>query len=178
MSRIEDEAIAVTSALIKDQEIRFDENEQRRLAALLCLITMRLEFLSHMRAIPLEDRLHLKQYGEPPKLWTIWITKYLGEKADDHWSRFCAMQVGSTPPDKVGAVHCNTQVTTMVIGKLCAHLFSSTVSPIIGYEGIRLARIWPLTGLGIDSRFIPGIDDKAVVWLHEALARESKPVPR
>jgi hypothetical protein len=178
MSIIEDEAIPVASSLIKGETFLLDEDSQHKLAAFLCLISMRLQFLGRMHAIPAVDRLYLKENGCPPALWAIWLARYAGEKPDEHWSRFLGMQLGSTPTDKVGPDHCNTQVTTLVIGKLCAHLFSSTETPVLGYEGIRLTRIWPPTGLGIGTEFIPPVTDKAIIWLHEALARESKPLPK
>ena len=178
MSRIEDDAIKTATALIKDEPLSLTENAQRELAAFLCLISMRLEFLGRLRAIPATDRIYLKDHKLPPASWMVWIAKYTGEKADEHWSRYCGMQLGLTPTDKVGAEHCNTQVTTLIIGKLCAHLFSSTEIPFEGYEGARLTRIWPLTGLALDTRFLPDISDAAVVSLHEALARESKPMKR
>lgn len=178
MSGIEDDAIPVTTALVNDEPYTLDEESQRHLAAFLSLISMRLEFLGRMRAIPATDRLYLKANRLPPPSWMIWIAKYAGEKADEHWSRYCGIQVGLTPADKVGPDYCNTQVTTLVLGKLCAHLFSSTELPFEGYEGARLTRIWPLTGLSLNTSFLPDISDEAVVSLHEALARESKPMKR
>ena len=178
MSQIEDEVIPVATSLINGELFQLDEISQRKLAAFLCLISMRLEFLGRMRAIPPSDRLYLREHHVPPVMWTIWITKYGGKRPDEHWSRYCGMQVGSTPADKVGPDYCNTQVTTLVIGQLCAHLFSSTETPILGYEGVRLARIWPLTGLGINTQFLPSLNDSEVISLHEAFARESVPISR
>jgi hypothetical protein len=184
MSGIESDAIPVTSPLITGVDLMLDEIGQRKLALLLCLITMRTEFLSNMRAIPESDRRFLMERRELPPLWSIWITKYGGDKSAENWSRYTGMQIALEsaaklqPPNEVGPYHCNSQCTTMVIGKLCAHVFSSTVTPILGYSGVRLTRIWPLTGLAIDSRFLPVLDDKQVVWLHEAFARESVPIPQ
>ena len=45
MSRIENDAIKTATALIKDEPLSLTENAQRELAAFLCLISMRLEFL-------------------------------------------------------------------------------------------------------------------------------------
>jgi hypothetical protein len=143
---------------------------------------MRLQFLGIMRPIPAWDRLYLKDHLEPPPLWSVWIAKYVGEKPDDQWSRFCALQVvssdDSTLADKMGAEYCNTQCTTLVIGKLCAHLFSSTVQPNLGYEGIRLTRIWPSSGFSLNTRFLPTLDDDQVVALHESVAANSVPLVR
>jgi hypothetical protein len=178
MSGIENDVIPAATQLIKGETFRFGESNQRQLAAFLCLISMRLEFLGIMRAIPAIDRHYLKDHLEPPVMWTIWVAAYAGAKPDEHWSRYCAMQVGSTPADIVGPEHCNTQVTTLVIGKLCAHLYSSTETPVLGYEGIQLTRIWPTSGLSIDTRFLPPLTDEDVVSLHEAFARESVPISK
>lgn len=178
MSQIENDVIPTATALINGKDFLLDEQSQCKLAAFLCLISMRVEFLGTLRAIPSADRLYLKERREPPSSWMIWITRYAGDKPGEHWSRYCGMQLESAPAEKVGPEHCNTQVTTLVIGKLCAHLFSSTEIPFDGYEGARLARIWPMTGLALDTRFLPDITDDAVISLHEALARESKPMMR
>jgi hypothetical protein len=182
MSGIEGAAVQVATPLILGNSFQLTHQNQQLLAAFLCLISMRLQFLGSMRPIPQSDRLYLKQNLHPPPLWMIWIARFAGEKADDHWSRFCGLQVvsqfDSTPPDKIGVEYCNTHCTTLVIGKLCAHLFSSTVSPVHGYEGIQLTRIWPPSGYDINTEFLPAVDGEQVIWLHEALARESKPLPR
>jgi hypothetical protein len=184
MSQIESDVIPIAKPLIKGEMLCLDETKQTQLAAFLCLISMRVEFLGRMRAIPPAHRCYIKDHQQPPAGWTIWIARYAGERPDEDWSRFCGMQIESvakgqvlTPRDKAGADYCNTQVTTMVIGKLCTHIVSSTENVVDGYEGIRLTRIWPLSGFSIDSRFLPTWDDKAVIWLHEALARESTPFP-
>jgi hypothetical protein len=182
MSGIEDDAIAVATPLIKGDDFQLTSEGQQTLASFLCLITMRLQFLGPMRPIPAEDRIFLKEHLEPPPIWAVWIAKYTGKEPDEHWSRFCALQVvsqdDSTPADKMGPHYCNTQTTTLVMGKLCAHLFSSTVQPILGYDGVRLTRIWPRSGFDLNTKFLPAIDDNAVVALHETLAANSIPVRR
>jgi hypothetical protein len=178
MSQIEDDVIPTATHLIKDEAFMLDDRQQCKLAAFLCLISMRLEFSGHMRATPASDHQYLMKNRKPPASWLIWIAKYAGDKPDEHWSRYSAVLLGSTPADKVGPEYCNTQCTTLVMGKLCAHLYSSTQMPIEGYEGIRLTRIWPLTGWRIDTRFLPALSDDILPWLHEAVARETPPLPK
>jgi hypothetical protein len=72
--------------------------------------------------------------------------------------------------------YCNTQCTTLVIGKLCVHLFSSTVQPVLGYDGVRLSRIWPRSGFNLNTAFLPTIADDAAIALHETLAANRKPL--
>jgi len=75
----------------------------------------------------------------------------------------------------VGPEDCNTQVTTIVAGQLCAHIFSSSVwGNFKGYQGAPLTQIWPPHQLPIDTRFIRSIDNAGLPWLHEAVAREGK----
>ena len=182
MSGIENAAIRFAPPLIKGEDFQLTEEAQRTLAAFFCLITMRLQFLGAMRPIPAWDRLYLKEHLEPPPLWFVWIAEYIGEKPDDHWSRFCGLQVvspnDSTPADKIGTDYCNTQCTTLVIGKLCVHLFSSTVDPVLGYEGIRLSQIWPRSGFALNTAFLPTIADDRVIALHESVAANSVPLRR
>jgi hypothetical protein len=147
-------------------------DDQRAIAALLCLINMRLEFLGQFRAIPASDRGAIRTTGLPPVGWCIWLARFTGEKGEELVSRYCGMMSGIlTPPKDIGPEHCNTQVTTLVIGKLCAHLFRSSFVPFIEYDGARLIKIWPLTGYDIQSRFMPTISDRGVVSLAESLAR-------
>ncbi len=180
MSGVETAAIPFATPLIKGDDFQLNGEGQHILAAFFSLIAMRLQFLGDMRPIPAWDRLYLKEHLEPPPLWGIWIAKYIGEKPDDHWSRFCGLQVvfpdDLPPADKMGADYCNTQCTTLVINKLCAYLFSSTVQPVIGIEGIRLTRIWPPSGFSLNTAFLPTIGDDAVIALHETLAANSKPL--
>jgi hypothetical protein len=70
------------------------------------------------------------------------------------------------------------QVATLVIGQLCAHSFYSPVIDFQGYEGITLAQIAPPRRFDIDTDYLPTMSDKEVLWLHEAFARESAPMPK
>jgi hypothetical protein len=130
-----------------------------------------------MRAIPNTDHDWLKKRFEPPPDWRIWIARYEGSPRMDE--RYSAMHIASSPDVETSVEHCNSQVTTLIIGQLCAHLFSSTVWPNFGgYEGINLSLIWPLRGLYIEVGDLPVIDEATVPWLHEAIPRETPPVPQ
>jgi hypothetical protein len=51
------------------------------------------------------------------------------------------MQIASSPTLAVGAEYSNTQVTSLVVGQLYAHLFSSTAwKDFPGYAGIELEK--------------------------------------
>jgi hypothetical protein len=179
MSVIEKSAINPMRSLIHGIDVPLKMDDQRALAALLCLINMRLEFLGAFRAIPAWDREAIRKTGLPPAGWCIWLARFTGQKGEDLVSRYCGMMAGElTPPEKIGPEYCNTQTTTLVIGKLCAHLFRSTFVPFIEYDGARLTKIWPLTGYEIQSRFMPVISDVGVLSLAEALARTANETPR
>jgi hypothetical protein len=178
MRLIEEAAKLDMPALLLAEPRLLSVDSQRSLAAFLCLVAMRVEFTSRsMRAIPQADRDWLRTRSEAPTYWKVWIARYDGSVRMDE--RFTAMQIASSPQVPVGVEYCNSQITTLVIGRLCAHLFSSTEwRDFSGYEGIDLRRIWPPNDAGIEVGFLPIIPESAVPWLHEAVARESPPLPR
>jgi len=178
MSRIEDAAIKPMTPLIFSVDVPLRMEDQRSIAALMCLINMRLEFLGDFRAIPASDRAALRETGLPPAGWCMWLAKFTGKRADDLVSRYNALMAGMlTKPKNIGPEYCNTQVTTLVIGQLCAHLFRSSFVPFIEYDGARLAKIWPLTGYDINTQFLPTISDQGVLSLAEALPRAASESP-
>lgn len=188
MSQIEQRSKSVASGLIGGNEMRIDEEAQRDLAALFCLITMRVEFLSTMRSIAQFDRDFLRTRQYPPANWRIWIARYAADASQyaDLWCQHYAAQafvhrVGEQVrlPSSVGELNCNFQVTTMVLGSLLVHVFSRQADGI-EYEGVEtppLTRIWPTTPFGIRSDALPEVPSSQVPWIHEALARTSRPPP-
>jgi len=104
------------SALIAGKPALLTTTDQWLLSAVLCLITIRLEFTDpQMQGVPADERRFLMERGHTPfDTWRIWIAKYDGENPEDHWSRHFGMQVVSSV-DEISRPHkCNTQVTTMV----------------------------------------------------------------
>src|SRR5262249_39501881 len=117
---------------------------------------------------------HLRTKLEPPPSWRIWITRFAGI-ADGYYSAHTAMQRAALG-GPVGIGRCNEQVSTFVVGRLCAHLFSSVSSMEFDrYEGIEQTRIWPASGFDIISDFIPQITLDQVDELHEAVAKAGYP---
>lgn len=91
--------------------------------------------------------------------------------------RFAPMHIAQSPKVKTGLEYCNAQVSTFVVGKLCAHLFSSTVWPRFdGYEGIELRSIWPPPQFDLEMSAVPIIEEGTIPWLHEAIGRSLAPV--
>jgi hypothetical protein len=175
MSVIEDYARGCATQLILGFPRLLGIGDQQSLASLLTLISMRQEFLGEMRAISDDERDWLRYYREPSIHWKIWISGFRGDDADEHWSRTYAAQLEPKPTDKVGPEHCNVRVTTLVMGKLCAHLFYSPVIDFQGYEGVHLGQIWPLRYPWMDGSALSG---RETLFLHEAFAREALPMPR
>jgi hypothetical protein len=147
MSRIEASALEPTVRLIYGERFDLDMQSQRKVASLICLTTIRAEFANQNTiAIPQSDREWIRTNGEPPPMWRIWIAKYSGNNPGDHWCRHIGIRLTSSPQDVAGAQKCNTQTTTLVWGRLCAHAYSSTYLPdFLGYD-FPLAKIWPLSG--------------------------------
>jgi hypothetical protein len=127
-----------------------------------------------MLAIPAEDIACLRNSRNPGPDWWIAIAHYQDEEPYDYWQGIWGMKLSRLPdPRPIGPEHCNTQVTTLVAGKLCAHLFSSTVwHGFRGYEGASLAQIWPPRQFDIDTRHLTYIDNAGLPLLHEAVARD------
>jgi len=174
MRQIEEAAMPIMRPLLRGNPYLLLEPPALELvASLLCLVSMRVEFLSReMRAIPAADHDWLRTKFTPPADWKIWIARYEGDLLTDE--RYTAMQITSSRDVPVGVEHCNTQVTTLVVGHLCAHLFSSTVwRDFDGYEGIDLPAIWPPRKTAILARSLPVITQAEVPWPHETVARET-----
>jgi hypothetical protein len=179
MSLIESSAKPFAIPLMRGEPYLLTTIGQRFLSALLCLITIRVEFSDMAtQAVPPSDREWFKEKFEPSSNWQIWIAKYADDDPEKHWCYHHGFVIVSSPDENAGPYMCNTQATTLVIGRLCAHIFSATDWPDFdGYEGVTLSRIWPPAQLEIDTRFLSGLSGRAVLSLAEALARETPPVP-
>jgi hypothetical protein len=179
MSRLENAAIPFMTPVMLGQACIVAPFAQRFIAALLCLITIRVEFLHRStQAVPVEDRVWLMNKFEPPPNWKIWLARYGGDRAHEHWCRHHGIEIASSLDERDGPYTCNTQVTTLVLGKLCAHIFSSTVwDDFAGYEGVHLTPIWPPSNLHIDWRRVTPLFDQGVLTLSEALVRETPSIP-
>lgn len=178
MSRRENAARYVLMPLIRGEPIILDTLNQFLLASFLCLVSMRMERSGKdIRAIPQADIDRLRIDGDPGNHWRAWLLRYEGPE-NDYWCRYFGAHVAlGVPPPYTGPEYCNTHVTTVVAGKLCAHISASTVLNHGGYEGIRMTRVWPRGQFPIDTRRLPHISEEGALWLHEALARESKQSP-
>jgi hypothetical protein len=180
MREIEEAAQASVSALMLGRPELLTVIDQQILATFLCLVSMRISLtVRDSHPIPMSDFEHLIKYREPPPDWKIWIASFEGDQADDYWFGYFPMAMMSVRDRAelkaltIGPEHCNTQVTTLVVGKFCAHLFSSMAGYNFDhYEGIQLATIWSPRQLYIDTGILPVIDADTIPELHEAIARD------
>ena len=143
MREIEEAAQPIVSQLMLGRATIIDVLSQRLLAAFLCLVSMRIEFGGQMRAIPREDHDRLRTAREPgPSCWVA-ISHYFDEEPHEYWYGYLGMRRARlSDPPPVGCENCNTQVTTVLAGKMCAHMFNSTVwDDFRGYEGVHLTQI-------------------------------------
>jgi hypothetical protein len=180
MSRLEQLNKPALTALIIGKSIVLRPVDQWWLASMLGLITIRMEFTDpQMQGVPLNDRETLMKTGAVPlDTWKIWIARYDDLDTDDFWTGHLGMQVVSSPREIFRPHKCNTQVTTMVIGKLMAHVASSSVMSVPdGYSGVELAKIWPVGKFDICSLSLPSLDRLEAIHLHESWAQSIKPVP-
>jgi hypothetical protein len=176
MRRLEESAMLIMPPLLLGEQYLLNVFSQRLLASFLCLVCMRVELASRdLRAIPASDRNWLMNRFEASPHWKIWIARYEGDPRMDQ--RHTTMHVASSPNVPTGIEHCNSQVTTLVIGHLYVHLFSSTVWPDFpGYEGVELTSIWPPCQFDIEVSMLPVIAEAEVPWLHETIGRTSPPI--
>jgi hypothetical protein len=175
MRLIEENTMPFLGTLLLSQPYSLDLAEQQMLAALLCLVSIRLEagWRGGPKAIPQSDKDLLIENPEPPANWKIWISKYVGTQAMDQ--QHTPMQLASSSNIPIGAENCNTQVTSLVVGQFYAHLFSSTVwKNFPGYEGADLVQLWPLKHRLIPVQSLPAIFEQEVTPLHETIPRSLK----
>lgn len=179
MSRLENAAMPVAGPLIQNQGRLIQTFEQRILAAFLCLITLRVEFTNlSTQTTTSEDREWLMKNFEPPEHWKIWIANYVGKDPEVDWCRHFGMDLVFNPVHDGKPPKCNTQTTTIVIGHLCAHIFSSTALDVRGYEPLNFPPIWPPRNFDMDWGYVLHISPPDVLNLSEALAKSFQPVRR
>jgi hypothetical protein len=187
MREIEEYAKPYISALMLGDRILLDTAQQYAVATFLCLVATRIDASAKIaHPIPVSDHTHLIQNREPGPSWKIWIMRFLDGDGSDYWYNQFPMAMKAFPkeiletlsPQQLSArpEDSNTQVTTVVVGRLCAHMFSTTVyDEFSGYVEPAMAQVWPVSGLRIDTRWLPGIRVDDVHWLHEAIGRDRNP---
>jgi hypothetical protein len=179
IERLEERVRDPVTRLMNDEPVSLDAAAQQDMAAWITLVTMMVEFTDlATQATPPEDYAFLRETGNPPPRWKVWIAGYSGHDHGSHVVRHLGLQLSEFPDVRVEPHKCDTQVTTFVIGHLCAHSFSSTV--IDGTDGfdyvpIDLPQIWPSAGETIEWGSARQLTDRGVVSLAGALLRVIPP---
>ena len=143
MSRIEDISRRPAISLIKGVPSLLSTVDQMAVASLICLISIRLEFIGREQAVSPTERDWLRSNLIPSKSWQIWIARFGGSNQSEYWAQKYALRFDPTPADRILPEYCNAYVTTYVIGRLCAHAVYFPVEGFSGYEGVSISRIWP-----------------------------------
>jgi hypothetical protein len=174
MSILEKASLPVVRPLVLGESSLLDTRGMNLLAPMLALVSLRVELTAKsMRAVPQSEIKNLMENGRPSANWRIWIARHSGPM--DCAYRYTAMQIESEPTAKFGPEYCNTQVTTLFVDQLYAHLLFSTTWPNFqGYEGVSLTQIWPANDLYIRTEFLPLMTEQDGVLLHEAISRAGK----
>jgi hypothetical protein len=127
------------------------------LSAWICLIIINLEYaFADAVCISASERAYLKRHRKPPENWAIFLAGSNGpiwSRAASHWEHRAFLH--TDPIDLVIGQpfgRPNSQVTSMGMGKLFVHAFSSPVGKFVGdFEIAARARgmtqIWPPRGV-------------------------------
>jgi hypothetical protein len=126
-----------------NQKFNLTSYQQRELARWFTLMTMMVEFTDPLTAtLTREDRRFLTDHRDPPPIFKMWIGRYSGTQSEQHWCRHVGPSMSLTPGEGRDPYKCNTQTTTIVIGALCIHTYSSTVDPDFqGYVGAPIKQV-------------------------------------
>jgi hypothetical protein len=148
MSSIDERAKGVLTPLIKGERFILDKDRQLIVATWIAMKAMVSEFFfdASTVAITPEEREFLRERKEPPDKWKIWIGNY-NRGAWDGQLVHAVHGIGS--PESIAHKDPkwpNTQTTTLVVGHLYCHIFSSDISLRISLGEISrlLAQVWPI----------------------------------
>jgi hypothetical protein len=152
MSSLEEHARPALEPLIKGELFFLNQNTQKTVATWIAMKTMIAEYFDPPRvAVPLIERQFLRRHRKPPtENWRIWIGNYERRQWNAQWAHSAAGIAPVTSMARPGPQIPNTQTTTIIVGKLYAHIFSSEIQSLVsraslGKRGVeRLARIWPI----------------------------------
>jgi hypothetical protein len=122
MRHREELAMRPVTTLIRGERSLLSPLDQMATASLLCLISMRIEFLGTQRAVSPQERDYLRFNAIPSGSWHVWIARFDGPTPYEHWSRKYALRFDPKLNDRLDPEHCNAYVTTYVLGKFCVHL--------------------------------------------------------
>jgi len=152
MSKLEEKTMPILTPLIRGEASALEPAAQRTLATWITKTLMVVEFSGEDVATPPIERLYLKDVGEPPSNWKIWIAHYRGEDWTTGYLRHSATlavaRSGIYPPPPPKPFMKNTQSNIFGIGELFVQTISSTLIGVdldVPAEAAHFTRkIWPL----------------------------------
>jgi hypothetical protein len=142
MSDLQEETKPILLPLILGEDSTLTHKSQSTLSAWIAMLTMVAEFLDKTGtriAISRNDRMFLKTNLAAPPSMKIWIGYYKRDKWLGVWAHatFPIRSEENAPQrSELGVDFPNTQTTTIVIGKLYAHILSSDIARIVRRQEI------------------------------------------
>jgi hypothetical protein len=156
MSRLQKSAKPLLAPIITGGTTVIEEPAQHVIARWATMTAMTLEFyFKPLVGVSQEQRRSFKEKQQPPEGRQIWLGRFQSQRL----TRWCehnafTLTLKSTPSDAGNASGCNSQISTIVMGELYLHVFSSTMEDLVpmtipGEVGRRLVQLWPLPGVPI-----------------------------
>lgn len=151
MSSFDDAAKPVLSMLIKGEKAFLNADSQKLIATWIAMKAMVGEFFDpSTAAVPLSERQFLRDRRQPPDNWKIWIGNYTRKKWSGQYVHTTSSIDSADGLARRDPNVPNTQTTTIVVGNMYAHVFSSDIPAVIGGYGLneskqeKIAQIWPI----------------------------------
>jgi len=154
MSRLDKAAQAAMEPMLRGENVRLSEKDQKIIAAWAVLKVM----VVHHRFVHHMQRKQMLEKREPPRQWSVWIAAFSGRTEDGHWLvRPLSFNVTGSKrrPNRTGAVP-NSHATTQIIKNLLIRVVKLPMDDFVTHwrwndhagaplRGVML-RIWPPTG--------------------------------
>ncbi len=147
MSRVEERAKPILTKLILGESTEINKLGQKEISSWATLMAVIAEYTDlETLAISETDRQWLMKNSEPPDGWRIWLGTYSGDEWKMRYRHHGAAAV-RLPIFNRKNIRCNTQSTTIVVGKMLMHMQSSSFNEVeLGFQAgtaYNLIPIWP-----------------------------------
>lgn len=153
MKDIVDAALPFAESMVSGRHLQVTTEAQRAVSAWIMLSCIMAEFTDEQTmAIPLFDRVHIRENAEPPSDWHIFVGRYEGTEWAPTRYRHHGAEIAKLPPGPFDISRAEThhfQVSTYVLGDFAVHAFSTTYAPLADefeadFSPDGMERIWPL----------------------------------
>jgi hypothetical protein len=154
IDRLGNQARPIMERVLAGEHVALTPEQVGTVAGCICLVAMNAAFLTRHCGICLSDRAHLRQTGQPPRNWSLFVAGL----DDGAWSRAClhrpyriefAGHPLATRSREEAIKSQNTQLFCIGIGPLFFHVFSTPSLPLLEDFGRYshkqgLTQLWPL----------------------------------